>query len=92
MRGASLSSASDSAGELAQELVEACWLKNHQEPADLPLRQHHRMRQTGWNMHRRSWRRGQPVAVEIEIDVALEDIERLGVLPMQMQTERKSRA
>jgi hypothetical protein len=33
--------------------------------------------------------RRAPVAVDVEVDIALEDIEGLGVLAMKMQTERE---
>jgi hypothetical protein len=38
-------------------------------------------------MYRGCGRRGHPVTVDIEVDIALEDVEGLGVLPMKVEAE-----
>jgi hypothetical protein len=77
------------AGELGEELIETRGLENHQAARGAAGRQIERVRHAGRNVHAGARLRRHPVAIEMKIHDAVQDIKGLGVLAVQMQAERE---
>jgi hypothetical protein len=75
--------------EFNQVLVEAGRLEDHQHPPGLSVRKRDRMRDARWDMDRGGRGRRDPAPVEIEIDVAVQNVERLRMRAVHVQAERK---
>lgn len=74
-----------------QILIETGWRVEHQESPGLSIHNTDGVRSPWWNVNRGSYSRRKYVAVYPKLNLSLQNVKRLGVFPVHMQTQAKTR-